>query len=83
MGSNPATPTAKEEDGLMATSPAEKRQLIQGVVVVGLGLAVPQGLAYVTSVVAARTLDQASFGAFGAILNSIQIGTTVALGMQA
>jgi O-antigen/teichoic acid export membrane protein len=46
-------------------------------------MAVPQGLAYVTSVVAARTLDQASFGAFGAILNSIQIGTTVALGMQA
>ncbi|MGA0078460.1 MAG: hypothetical protein ACO3IH_03425 [Candidatus Nanopelagicales bacterium] len=67
----------------MTTTPAEKRRLIQGVVVVGLGLAVPQGLAYVTSVVAARTLDQASFGAFGAILNSIQIGTTVALGMQA
>jgi O-antigen/teichoic acid export membrane protein len=67
----------------MTTTPAEKRRLIQGVVVVGLGLAVPQGLAYVTSVVAARTLDQASFGAFGAILNSIQIGVTVALGMQA
>ena len=73
----------KEEDGVVNTSPAEKRRLIQGVVVVGIGLAVPQGLAYVTSVVAARTLDQASFGAFGAILNSIQIGTTVALGMQA
>ena len=67
----------------MTTTPAEKRRLIQGVVVVGIGLAVPQGLAYVTSVVAARTLDQASFGAFGAILNSIQIGVTVALGMQA
>lgn len=67
----------------MTTTPAEKRRLIQGVVVVGIGLAVPQGLAYLTSVVAARTLDQASFGAFGAILNSIQIGTTVALGMQA
>ncbi len=83
VGSNPATPTAKEEDGDVTTTPAEKRRLIQGVVVVGIGLAVPQGLAYVTSVVAARTLDQASFGAFGAILNSIQIGTTVALGMQA
>lgn len=67
----------------MTTTPAEKRRLIQGVLVVGIGLAVPQGLAYVTSVVAARMLDQASFGAFGAILNSIQIGTTVALGMQA
>ena len=84
VGSNPATPTQNlEEDGSVTTSPAEKRRLIQGVVVVGIGLAVPQGLAYVTSVVAARTLDQASFGAFGAILNSIQIGTTVALGMQA
>ena len=83
VGSNPATPTAKEEDGDVTTTPAEKRRLIQGVVVVGIGLAVPQGLAYVTSVVAARTLDQASFGAFGAILNSIQIGVTVALGMQA
>ena len=77
-------PDAKEEeDGFVTTTPAEKRRLIQGVVVVGIGLAVPQGLAYLTSVVAARTLDQASFGAFGAILNSIQIGTTVALGMQA
>jgi len=84
VGSNPATPTQNlEEDGTVTTSPAEKRRLIQGVVVVAIGMAVPQGLAFLTSVVAARTLDQASFGAFGAILNSIQIGTTVALGMQA
>jgi O-antigen/teichoic acid export membrane protein len=67
----------------MVSTPQERKRLIQGVVVVGLGLAVPQGLAYVASVVAARLLLPAEFGAFGAMQGITQIGVPVGLAIQA
>ena len=67
----------------MVSTPQERKRLIQGVVVVGLGLAVPQGLAYVASVVAARLLVPAEFGAFGAMQGITQIGTPIGLAIQA
>ena len=51
----------------MVSTSAERKRLIQGVVVVGAGLAVPQVLAYAASVIAARLLIPAEFGAFGEI----------------
>ena len=67
----------------MVSTPQERKRLVQGVVVVGLGLAVPQGLAYVASVVAARLLVPAEFGAFGAMQGITQIGTPIGLAIQA
>ncbi len=67
----------------MASSTEERKRLIQGVVVVGAGLAVPQVLAYIASVVAARLLIPADFGAFGAMQGITQIGTPIGLGIQA
>ena len=67
----------------MVSTPQERKRLIQGVVVVGLGLAVPQGLAYAASVVAARLLVPAEFGAFGAMQGITQIGTPIGLAIQA
>ena len=67
----------------MVSTPQERKRLVQGVVVVGLGLAVPQGLAYVASVVAARLLVPAEFGAFGAMQGITQIGVPIGLAIQA
>jgi O-antigen/teichoic acid export membrane protein len=67
----------------MVSTPQERKRLIQGVIVVGAGLAVPQGLAYVASVVAARLLLPAEFGAFGAMQGITQIGVPVGLAIQA
>jgi O-antigen/teichoic acid export membrane protein len=67
----------------MVSTPQERKRLIQGVIVVGAGLAVPQGLAYVASVVAARLLLPAEFGAFGAMQGVTQIGVPVGLAIQA
>jgi O-antigen/teichoic acid export membrane protein len=67
----------------MVSTPAERKRLIQGVVVVGAGLAVPQVLAYAASVIAARLLIPAEFGAFGAMQGITQIGTPIGLGIQA
>jgi len=67
----------------MVSTPAERKRLIQGVVVVGSGLAVPQVLAYAASVIAARLLVPAEFGAFGAMQGITQIGTPIGLAIQA
>jgi O-antigen/teichoic acid export membrane protein len=61
----------------------ERNRLIQGVIVVGAGLAVPQVLAYAASVIAARLLVPAEFGAFGAMQGITQIGTPIGLAIQA
>jgi O-antigen/teichoic acid export membrane protein len=60
-----------------------RKKLLQGVVIVGLGLSVPQILAYVASVVAARVLNRAEFGAFGTMQGITQIGQPIGLGIQA
>jgi O-antigen/teichoic acid export membrane protein len=61
----------------------ERNRLIQGILVVGAGLAVPQILAYVASVIAARLLIPSDFGAFGAMQGITQIGTPIGLAIQA
>jgi O-antigen/teichoic acid export membrane protein len=67
----------------MVSTPQERKRLIQGVIVVGAGLAVPQVLAYAASVIAARILVPAEFGAFGAMQGITQIGTPIGLAIQA
>jgi O-antigen/teichoic acid export membrane protein len=67
----------------MVSTPQERKRLIQGVVVVGAGLAVPQVLAYAASVIAARLLVPAEFGAFGAMQGITQIGAPIGLAIQA
>jgi O-antigen/teichoic acid export membrane protein len=67
----------------MVSTPQERKRLIQGVIVVGAGLAVPQVLAYAASVIAARLLIPAEFGAFGAMQGITQIGTPIGLAIQA
>ena len=67
----------------MVSTPQERKRLIQGVIVVGAGLAVPQVLAYAASVIAARLLVPAEFGAFGAMQGVTQIGTPIGLAIQA
>ena len=67
----------------MVSTPQERKRLIQGVIVVGAGLAVPQVLAYAASVIAARLLVPAEFGAFGAMQGITQIGAPIGLAIQA
>ena len=67
----------------MTSSMAERKKLIQGVLLVGIGLGVPQALAYAASVFAARLLDPSEFGAFGAMQGITQIATPIGLAMQA
>ena len=67
----------------MVSTPQERKRLIQGMIVVGAGLAVPQVLAYAASVIAARLLVPAEFGAFGAMQGITQIGTPIGLAIQA
>ena len=67
----------------MVSTPQERKRLIQGVIVVGAGLAVPQVLAYAASVIAARLLVPAEFGAFGAMQGITQIGQPIGLAIQA
>ena len=67
----------------MVSTPQERKRLVQGVIVVGAGLAVPQVLAYAASVIAARLLVPAEFGAFGAMQGITQIGTPIGLAIQA
>ena len=67
----------------MVSTPQERKRLIQGVIVVGAGLAVPQVLAYAASVIAARLLVPADFGAFGAMQGITQIGAPIGLAIQA
>jgi O-antigen/teichoic acid export membrane protein len=67
----------------MVSTPQERKRLIQGVIVVGAGLAVPQVLAYAASVIAARLLAPSEFGAFGAMQGITQIGAPIGLAIQA
>ena len=67
----------------MVSTPQERKLLIQGVIVVGAGLAVPQVLAYAASVIAARLLVPAEFGAFGAMQGITQIANPIGLAIQA
>jgi O-antigen/teichoic acid export membrane protein len=67
----------------MVSTPQERKRLIQGVIVVGAGLAVPQVLAYAASVIAARLIVPAEFGAFGAMQGITQIGAPIGLAIQA
>ena len=67
----------------MVSTPQERKRLIQGVILVGAGLAVPQVLAYAASVIAARLLVPAEFGAFGAMQGITQIGQPIGLAIQA
>jgi len=60
-----------------------KQKIIKGVVLVGLGLSVPQILAYIASVFAARVLEPIQFGAFGTMQGITQIGQPLGLGIQA
>jgi len=60
-----------------------RKKLLQGVVIVGIGLSVPQVLAYAASVVAARVLNPSEFGAFGTMQGITQIGQPIGLGIQA
>lgn len=62
---------------------AQGRRLVGGGLLVAVALGITQVLAYAQSLVAARTLTPAAFGAFSALLALILIGNTVALSTQA
>lgn len=59
------------------------RTLVGGGLLVALSLGIGQLLAYAQTLVAARTLTPAQFGAFSALLALLLIGNTVALAAQA
>ncbi len=59
------------------------RKLVGGGLLVAVSLGVGQVLAYAQTLVAARALTPAQFGAFSALLALILIGNTVALATQA
>ncbi|MEZ5157387.1 MAG: hypothetical protein R2687_01000 [Candidatus Nanopelagicales bacterium] len=59
------------------------RKLVGGGLLVAVALGVGQVLAYAQTLVAARTLSPAQFGAFSALLALLLIGNTVALATQA
>lgn len=63
------------------TRAAEK--LVGGGLLVAVALGIGQVLAYAQTLVAARTLSPAQFGAFSALLALLLIGNTVALATQA
>lgn len=58
-------------------------RLVSGGLLVAIALGVTQVLAYAQTLVAARTLDPAQFGAFSALLALLLMGNTVALATQA
>lgn len=59
------------------------KRLVGGGLLVAVSLGVGQVLAYAQTLVAARTLTPAQFGAFSALLALILIGNTIALATQA
>lgn len=64
--------------------PSERvRSLLSGSLLVAIGLAVAQVLAYLLNLVAARLLGPQSFGAFAALMSVMLIASTVGLGLQA
>jgi O-antigen/teichoic acid export membrane protein len=70
----------KEADGA-ATS--MRSDTLRGAVLVGIGLGVGQVISYLLSLVSARVLGPAEFGALGAMLALALLGNVVALGVQA
>lgn len=61
----------------------DTQKLVGGGLLVAVALGVGQLLAYAQTLVAARTLDPAQFGAFQALLALLLIGNTIALAAQA
>lgn len=61
----------------------DAQKLVGGGLLVAVALGVGQLLAYAQTLVAARTLDPAAFGAFQALLALLLIGNTIALATQA
>ena len=59
------------------------RRLLSGSILVAVGLAVAQALAYLLNLVAARLLGPQTYGAFAALMSVMLIASTVALGLQA
>jgi O-antigen/teichoic acid export membrane protein len=59
------------------------KKLVGGGLLVAVALGIGQVLAYAQTLVAARTLSPAQFGAFSALLALLLIGNTVALATQA
>lgn len=58
-------------------------RLLSGGLLVAVALGLTQVMAYAQTLVAARTLDPAQFGAFSALLALLLIGNTIALATQA
>lgn len=67
----------------MSADDTASRNLLGGGLLVAVALGIGQVLAYAQTLVAARTLSPAEFGAFSALLALILIGNTVALATQA
>ena len=63
----------------MSADDTARRNLLGGGLLVAVALGIGQVLAYAQTLVAARTLTPAEFGAFSALLALILIGNTVAL----
>ena len=62
---------------------SERRQLARGLALVGVATLVGNGAAYLLSMVAARVLTPADFGAFGALLAVLIIVATLSIALQA
>ncbi|NQU37355.1 MAG: hypothetical protein HQ526_07130 [Actinobacteria bacterium] len=56
---------------------------LRGAILVGVGLAVGQVMAYLLSLVAARSLGPDGYGVFGSMLALLMVGGVLALGIQA
>ncbi len=56
---------------------------LRGAVLVGVGLAIGQAMAYLLSLIAARSLGPDGYGVFGSMLALLMVGGVLALGIQA
>lgn len=64
-------------------SPQSRRDLARGLVLVGVATMVGNGAAFLLSMVAARVLGPADFGAFGALIGILLILATIGISTQA
>lgn len=62
---------------------ALQNSTLRGAVLVGIGLAIGQVMAYLLSLVAARSLGPDGYGIFGSLMALLMVGTVLALGIQA
>jgi len=60
----------------------ERIKFAQGFAVVGLSLGLASAVTFLLSLIAARVLDPAQFGAFGALISATLIASTVGLAAQ-